>query len=66
VPDRHGQGKDALQDPYGDAGDRAAAVVFEVELAFLKVWLTDSMLCRTARSRPRPGRSGSVRYARVG
>jgi hypothetical protein len=34
VPDRCGQGEDALQDPYGDAGDGAAAVVFEVELAF--------------------------------
>src|SRR5258706_10411382 len=34
VPDRGGQGEDALQDPDGDAGDRAAAVLFEVELAF--------------------------------
>src|SRR5215207_1147622 len=34
VPDRGGQGEDALQDPYGDAGDRPAAVLFEVELAF--------------------------------
>src|SRR3954454_15846580 len=34
VPDRGGQGEDALQDTDGDAGDGAAAVVFEVELAF--------------------------------
>src|SRR3982751_6556551 len=33
VPDRGGQGEDALQDPDGDAGDGAAAVLFEVELA---------------------------------
>ena len=26
--------EDALQDPYGDAGDGTAAVLFEVELAF--------------------------------
>src|SRR4051812_44419262 len=62
VPDRGGQGQDALQDPDGNAGDGASAVLFEVELA-LKVSLTDSMLWRTARSRPPPGRVGSVRYA---
>src|SRR3982751_2553590 len=34
VPDRGGQGQDALQDSDGDAGDGPAAVLFEVELAF--------------------------------
>src|SRR5256885_9975399 len=34
VPDRSGQGEDALQDPDGNAGDRPAAVLFKVELAF--------------------------------
>src|SRR5258707_2200290 len=34
VPDRGGQGEDALQDPHGDAGDSAAAVLFKIELAF--------------------------------
>jgi hypothetical protein len=34
VPDRSGQGEDALQDAGGDAGDGASVVVFEVELAF--------------------------------
>src|SRR3954454_24317196 len=34
VPDRGGQGEDALQDPDGDAGDGPAAVLFEIELAF--------------------------------
>jgi len=34
MPDRGGQSEDALQDSYGDAGDGAAAVLFEVELAF--------------------------------
>jgi hypothetical protein len=34
VPDRGGQGQDALQDPDDDAGDGAATVLFEVELAF--------------------------------
>ncbi|HLL64279.1 MAG TPA: hypothetical protein VK453_00875 [Micromonosporaceae bacterium] len=32
VPGRGGQGPDALQDPDGDAGDGASAVLFEVEL----------------------------------
>jgi len=50
VPDRGGQGQDALQDPDGDAGDGTAAVLFKIELA-LKVWLTDSMFCHSARSR---------------
>src|SRR5215207_5014373 len=34
VPDRCGQGEDALQDPDGDAGDGTATVLFEIELAF--------------------------------
>src|SRR6266700_3106961 len=34
VPDRGGQGEDALQDPHGDAGDGPAAVLFKIELAF--------------------------------
>src|SRR3954453_1388212 len=34
VPDRGGQGEDALQDPDGDAGDGTATVLFEIELAF--------------------------------
>jgi hypothetical protein len=34
VPDRCGQGEDALGDAGADAGDGAATVCFEVELAF--------------------------------
>jgi len=34
VPDRCGQGEQALQDPNADAVDGAPAVVFQVELAF--------------------------------
>src|SRR2546423_14074509 len=34
VPDRSGQGEDTLQDPDGNAGDGASAVLFKVELAF--------------------------------
>src|SRR3954462_12594529 len=34
VPDRGGQGEDALQDPDGDAGDGSATVLLKVELAF--------------------------------
>ena len=33
VPDRGGQGQDALQDPHGDPARGAAAVAFQVELA---------------------------------
>jgi hypothetical protein len=33
VPDRRGQGKDALQDPDEDSGGGVAAVAFQVELA---------------------------------
>src|SRR3954447_16695447 len=62
VPDRGGQGEDALQDPHGDAGDGPAAVLFEVELAF--EGLVDRFDARPdGRSRPRPGRAGSVRFA---
>jgi hypothetical protein len=34
VPDRRGQGQDALQDAHHDSGDGVAAVSFEVELGF--------------------------------
>jgi len=34
VPDRGGQGEDALQDPCRDPDGRPAAVPLEVELAF--------------------------------
>src|SRR5437868_6205323 len=34
VPDRRGEGEQALGDPGADAGDGAAAVAFQVELAF--------------------------------
>ena len=34
MPDRGGEGEDALGDAGADAGDGAAAVAFEVELAF--------------------------------
>ena len=34
VPDRGGQGEDALQDAHDDSGGGVAAVAFEVELAF--------------------------------
>jgi hypothetical protein len=34
VPDRGGQGQDALQDSDGDAGDGVAAVAFQIELVF--------------------------------
>jgi hypothetical protein len=37
VPDRGGQGEDALQDADQDAGGRFAAVAFEVELALIGV-----------------------------
>jgi len=37
VPDRGGQGQQALQHSRGDALDRAAAVAFQVQLA-LEVW----------------------------
>ena len=51
VPDRGGQSEHPLQDPHGNTRHGASAVLFEVELA-LKVSLTDSMVCRIARSRP--------------
>jgi hypothetical protein len=34
VPDRRGQGQQALLNPNGDAFDAATAVAFEIELAF--------------------------------
>src|SRR5258706_11058770 len=33
VPDRGGQGEDALQDPHGDTGDGTAAMLLKIQLA---------------------------------
>ena len=46
MPDNGGEGEDALQDAYPDAGGGAPAVAFEAELA-LRVWKVDSMIWRS-------------------
>jgi hypothetical protein len=58
VPDRCGQGEDALQDPDYHAAGGVAAVLFQVELA-LKVSPTDSVIWRSGLSRCAPAREGS-------
>ena len=37
MPDRGGEGEDALQDAGGDSRDRTPAVAFEVQLGFERV-----------------------------
>src|SRR6202008_1495621 len=61
VPDRGGQGQDALQDPDGNAGDGASAVLFEVELAFEGlIDRFDALPHRTQQATTRSCRFGAV------
>lgn len=58
VPDRCGEGEDALQDADGDPADGVSLVVFEVGLPF-SVSLIDSMTFRNGLNYADPARSGS-------
>src|SRR6266498_491179 len=67
VPDRGGQGEDALQDSDGDAGDGSSAVLFEVELAFEGfVDRFDALPYRTQQATTRPFRFTAVRGSHHG
>jgi hypothetical protein len=62
VPDRGGQGENALQDPHGNVGDDASAVLFEVELT-LEGFIdeSDALPYRTERAAARPRSFPAVR-----
>jgi hypothetical protein len=58
VPDRGGQGQDALQDPDRDPDTGAAAVAFQVQLAL--EGLVDRLdKLRSGRNSPAPARAGA-------
>src|SRR6266498_3408520 len=67
VPDRGGQGEDALQDPDGYAGHGASAVLFEVELAFEGlIDRFNALPYRTEQATTRPCRFAAVRGSHDG
>src|SRR5882762_6028780 len=67
VPDRGGQGQDALQDAHGYAGDGASAVLFKVELAFEGfIDRFNTLPYRMEQATTRPRRFGAVRGSHNG
>src|SRR6266487_4387028 len=67
VPDRGGQGEDTLQDPDGNAGHGASAVLFEVELTFEGlIDRFDALPYRAEQTTTRPCRFAAVRGSHDG